>query len=932
MSDSANFFPHFYQSAADLFGNILPAQLTSLVGREREVSEIKQLLSLSRMLTLTGMGGVGKTRLALQIAHEFARDGESLFDGGIWFVTLAHLRDPAEILSTLARTLGLSEDPEQTLLAALHTFLSSKKALLLLDNCEHLIDACASLVESLLQMCPDLCILATSREVFGISGETVYSLLPLSVPSPSASLVPEDLTLFGATVLFLERARSIHPYFRATARNAATLVEICQRLDGLPLAIELAAARIRVMSAEQIAQQVSSGPGGRFSLLTSGSRTALPRQHSLRATMDWSYALLSPAEQRLLLRLAVFAGGWTLEAAQAVCSGTWTEDLSILDGLARLVDKSLVLADKQPVVQTLSTGETLLVDQARYTLLATVREYALEKLLETGEEQEFQRKYLEYFLSLAEKAEPELRGASQLSWLTYLDTEHENFRAALEYSRTQRFHEAGLRLANALWWYWAMRASFSEGRTWLAERALSEEKAAPALRATALYRAGMLAFFQGDLERVDVLAEESLALFRALKDTQGIAVSLSNLVHVSLRQRNHERAQHLGEESVALARTVGDRWYLAFVLLPLAVLRIRQGQYTLAAALIEESLRLFHTLGDRRGMAYAFDTLGQLADGQRDNNSSVACYEQSFKLFEQLNDRVGIASALLHLGFSFLKQGKYAQASPILKESLKLCQGAGRRIGIARALLGLARIKLHLLDYQEATLLLEESLYLFREHGDVRGFAETLNSLRDVALQQGQFRQVGLLLQHNLGGRYQIDETLDMVASLETIASSEIAQTALAGRMRPAGWLRRVIGTLHEKECVPESEQKASVSWAKNILEEHVFILAPVYPFVKETARTLLPWNASTSGIPLSLGKGVSIVIPPTQKQLSPPLTEREQEVLQLVEHGLSNGQIAQRLVISVGTVRTHLASIYNKLGVTSRTAAVHSAHERHIL
>ncbi|MBE3559824.1 MAG: tetratricopeptide repeat protein [Ktedonobacteraceae bacterium] len=932
MSHSPDHFQDDQQSLADRPGCHLPAQLTSFVGREREISEIASLFSTTRLLTLTGVGGVGKTRLALHVAHECVHEGRTLFADGIWFISLAHLRHPADIFSVLAQTLGLGSELEQGPLTEICAFLCAKKALLILDSCERLIESCARLAETLLQTCPALRILATSRETLRVSGETVYCLLPLAVPACSANPAPEDLAQAGATALFLDRARAIHPCFCATTSNAAVLVEICRQLDGLPLAIELAATCIRVMSTEQIAAQVSDGSGGRFRLLTGGSRTALPQQQSLRATLDWSYDLLSATEQRLLLRLAIFAGGWTLEAAQAICTTEKTGDLPVLDGLARLVNTSLVLVDRQTGVHTSATGTMHLVEQMRYTLLETVRQYALEKLRETGEEQALQQKHLTYFLTLAEKTEPELRGACQLPWLAYLDLERENFQAALTYARRQHLYETGLRLANALWWFWVLRAHFSPGRAWLEEVVNQQEQITPALRAIAFYRAGVLAFFQGDLERLDVLTEKSLSLFRTLQDTQGVAVSLSNLVHVALRQRNHKRAQELGEESVTLARTVGDRWYCALTLLPLAVLSIRQKDYASASELIKEALWLFRLLGDRWGMAYAFDTLGQLADDQHDPVNSMICYEQSLKFFEPLNDRIGAARVLLHLGLSFLKQEKYPQASSFLEESLKLCQQAGRRIGVARALLGLARIKLHHHDYRQAALLLADSLPILREHGDVRGFADALDSLRNIALHQSQSWQVRLLLQQSLGGYYHIDEPSDILTSLETIADSASAQTALSGRMRPADWLKRVIGILHEMESTSSPRQVVRGSDVRDIVEENLFVTALAHPpaFPKEAA--LLSRSASASKISPSVPPAALQIQGHLFTSLANPLTDREQEVLRLVECGLSNAQIARRLVISVGTVRTHLASMYRKLGVTSRTAAVHFAHEHHLL
>jgi predicted ATPase/DNA-binding CsgD family transcriptional regulator len=931
MSDSPDSLTNSPQSSR---GN-LPALLTSCIGRECERSELKQVFSTTRLLTLTGIGGIGKTRLALQVAHDLAQSGDS-FPGGIWFVSIAHLHDSTEILPALAQTLGLPQGSEQARTSALYRFLHAKKALLILDGCEHLIEACSRRVEILLHSFPNLCFFLTSRETLDISGETVYTLPPLSLPIPSPTLTPEDLLQASSAVLFLERARSVLPAFRVTDQNMSALVVICQHLDGVPLALELAANKLRIMSVEQIAEQVAGRSSERFKLLVNGSRTVLPHQQSLRATLDWSYALLTVAEQRLLQRLAVFSGGWTLEAAQVVCADAEMAGGSILDGLTRLVHASLVQVDRKPVAQALANGEVGLVEHGRYRLLESVQRYALEKLLASGEQQTVQQKHLTYFLALAEKAEPALRGASQLPWLVYLDQEHENLCRALEYAHQQHLDEIGLRLANALWWYWILRARFVEGRAWLEEVVLLDVSIPATLRALTFYRAGMLAFFQGDLERLDVLTERSLAIFNLLQETQGMAMAQSNLVHVALRQGNHERAEYLGTTSVALAHSVGDSWYLAIALLPLAILRIRQQDYSSAGVLLSEALQLFRTLGDRWGIAYTLDTLGQLADAQRDSVSCLACYEQSLKLFEHLHDTIGTARALLHMGFHLLNQGKDGRAASALEESLKLCRASQRRIGTARALLGLGRIKLRSGDLQEAALLLEEGLEIFREHGDVRGFAEALKSLQEVACQQDQ--QIKRFLQHSLGKRYHINNALDMVASLEAIAASERTQALFAGRMRPAGWLKCVIDCLQETRQPFQAEEKVSMGWVREIVEEQGAVSAPfsAQTRLKEPTFALLSHSFSTQDTSASSADRTPVSLFQTGKQFLPAtasiLTRREQEVLYLVAYGLSNAQIAQRLIISVGTVRTHLASIYHKLGVASRTAAVHCARELRLL
>src|SRR5579884_1061615 len=421
----------------------LPVQLTSFIGREKEMEEIKRLLSRTRLLTLTGSGGCGKTRLAAQVGADLLAD----FADGVWLVELAAIADPALVPQTVASTLGIREEPGQRLLETLQQHLKPKSLLLLLDNCEHLSAACAQLAETLLQACPNLRILASSREALGIAGELAYRVPSLSLPelprlpSAEAALVPA-LARCEATRLFVERAALSYPGFALTEQNAPAVAQVCVRLDGIPLAIELAAARIKVLSADQIAARLDD----RFRLLTGGSRTALPRQQTLRALIDWSYDLLSEAERTLLRRLSVFAGGWTLEAAEAVCSA------DALHLLTSLVDKSLAVYEEQ-------AGE------ARYRLLETVREYARDRLLESGEMEEVRERHFAFFLRMAEEIEPKLTGLEQAAWLDRLEGEYDNLRAASGWALSAaEGAQAGLRLAGALWRFWEIRGHIDEGR------------------------------------------------------------------------------------------------------------------------------------------------------------------------------------------------------------------------------------------------------------------------------------------------------------------------------------------------------------------------------------------------------------------------------------------------------------------------------------
>jgi predicted ATPase/class 3 adenylate cyclase len=441
------------------FVHNLPRQLTSFIGRDGEMAEIKQLLSKTALLTLTGAGGCGKTRLALQVAADVLEE----FEEGVWLVELAALADSTLVPQTVAAALGVREEPGRPLTETLIDYLRPRQVLLLLDNCEHLLSASAQLADTSLRACPRLRVLVTSREGLGIAGETTYRVPSLSLPDLQHLPPVAALSQFEATRLFVDRAAAAVPSFTLNEQNAPSVAEVCYRLDGIPLAIELAAARVKALPVEQITRRLDD----RFRLLTGGSRAALPRQQTLRATIDWSYDLLSEAERMLLRRLSVFAGGWTLEAAEAVGAGEGINDDEVQELLTTLVEKSLVLYEEQ-------RGE------ARYRLLETVRQYSRERLLESGEMQVVCSRHASFYLNFAEQAEPELRRSDQVGWLNRLDVEHDNLRAALEWSLLgDNQGEVGLRLAGALWWFWLVRSHFTEGRNWL-DAAVSRAVDAPA--------------------------------------------------------------------------------------------------------------------------------------------------------------------------------------------------------------------------------------------------------------------------------------------------------------------------------------------------------------------------------------------------------------------------------------------------------------------
>jgi predicted ATPase/DNA-binding SARP family transcriptional activator len=587
----------------------LPVQLTSFVGRERELAEVRDLLQTSRLLTLTGPGGTGKTRLALEVAAQVV----DAYPHWVWLVELAPLADPALLTQTIATTLGVREQPGRSLLEALVDYLRAKALLLLLDNCEHLIETCAQLAETVLRAAPGVKILASSRESLGIAGEIPYRVPPLTLPDPRRLQDLGALSQNDSVRLFVERAATAYPPFRLTAHNAPAIAQICRRLDGIPLAIELAAARAKVLPPEQIV----AGLDNRFRLLIGGSRTALPRHQTLLALIDWSHELLSEAERVMLRRLAVFAGGFSLQAAQAVCDedgGELTDES--LDTLARLADKSLV-----EVEQPMEAGE------ARFRLLETIRQYARDKLLQAGEAELIRDRHLAFFLRFAERAEPKLRGAEQLAWLERLDAELDNVRAALAWALERGASDQALELAGTLSYFWVSRGYFSEGHKWLdealtrSEREQNERSVAGistpspvqlAHRAKALYGAGWCTFATFDLQRARLLVEESQRLWRELGDPWWIAVTLTLEALMLMFARDYQTALVRLEEGVALARKLEDPWPLVICLIRFGGALKPRGEAAAAHPFLEEGVALARRMGDKIVLSEGLRELGAL--------------------------------------------------------------------------------------------------------------------------------------------------------------------------------------------------------------------------------------------------------------------------------------------------------------------------------
>lgn len=660
------------QAAASPFCH-LPRPLSDFIGREREVEETKRCLAQARLVTLTGFGGVGKTRLALRAASEVVDE----FPDGVFFTDLAPLSDPVLVPKAVAHALKAPEKGGRDLTETLSEHLQTRRLLLILDNCEHVLQASAQLADTLLRNCPDLRILATSRQHLGITGETERRVPPLALPDLERLPCGEKDVAFllmdsEAVRLFVERARRVRPNLRLDEATLRTIAQVCVCLDGIPLAIELAAARMSVLSPDHLAARLSD----RFHLLTGGSRTALPRQRTLRATIDWSYDLLSDEEKTLFRRLSVFAGGWTLPAAESVCAGDGLEDWEVLDGLAGLAERSLVVAEPDG-------------GGFRYRLLETIRQYAAQKLAQTDEEARLRKRHHNYFLALAEEAVPHLAGAQQATWLERLEKERGNLSEVLRRCDA----ESKLRLAAALWRYWFIRSDFSEGRYWL-EEALDQNTAATTTRArgTALYGAGNLAGQQGDFTTATRFLHEAVTVLEKAGDRHGMALALNSLGAMAREQGNFAAAGHLLEQSLSHLRALNEPRGLAHALGNLGSVALAQGELERAQPLFAESLRLLQAQGAEQAAALCLNNLAVMALGQHRYTEARLYHQQGLEIHRRLGDRQGIALVLSNLAGVESLSGHYAQAHEQFREGLALWKELGNKGGIAYTLSGMAQL------------------------------------------------------------------------------------------------------------------------------------------------------------------------------------------------------------------------------------------------
>jgi predicted ATPase/class 3 adenylate cyclase len=754
---------HIYQAAApdllsefhplqtlDAFQHNLPLQLTSFIGREKEIIEVKRPLLGNRLVTLTGPGGTGKTRLAIQVAAELLE----FFPDGVWLVELASICDSTLVPNTVAAVLGIRESSGRPILNLLIDYLRNKETLLVLDNCEHLLSACAELVSALLQACPNLCILVTSREALDIPGEVPFRVPSLSAPDVRKIPPIERLIEYESVRLFVERAEVIQPGFVLTNANASTVAQICHRLDGIPLAIELAVARVKMMRVEQVAARLDD----RFRLLTGGSRTALPRHQTLRALIDWSYDLLSDVESTLLQRLSVFTGGWTLEAAEMICTGGDLEQFDVLDVLTQLVNKSLAVPDRESD------------DEPRYRLLETIRQYARERLLEAGGSDKVRERHLDYYLNLAERAEPELRGPNMIHWLDRLKDDLDNIRTALEWALETNI-EAALRMASAVLWFWHIRGNKSEGIDWL-ERALSADAVKAdgtlpprlLLRGKALNAAGALMVMHGNPQRGNELSEASLKLHEELGATgrRGSAYALWNLAQGASFQEDFDQAWERAERGLSLFREVGDKFGVAQCLDHLGSYSLVKRDFARSNEIWEEDLALRKEIGDKDGIAWILSCLGNLAFWQGDYERARALYTESKEAFGKIGNLWAVSLALSGLGSVLLAQGEFEQSARLYEQALAFGQDMGDQNAIAGRRYDLARVAWSRGDYEQAANLYEEALVNVRQLSNKSGVAGILTELGDVAWAQGrldlatQRYEESLQIGHGLEGQFTI--------------------------------------------------------------------------------------------------------------------------------------------------------------------------------
>ncbi len=926
----------------------LPAQMTSLIGREEEITVASTLCQHAdiRLLTLTGPGGSGKTRLALAVATKLLPE----FSDGVFFVSLAPLREANLVLSNIAQALSIEEGTGQPLAQQLQAALQKRHLLLVLDNFEQVLSA-GPLVADLLAAAPYIKVIATSREILHLYGEYEFIVKPLELPDRSCPPMLETVAQSASVALFIERARAVKTTFALTYENMPAIVEICVRLDGLPLAIELAAARVKLLTPQEILSRLTNS----LKLLTGGAQNLPARQRTLRNTLDWSYDLLNETEKHFFRHLSAFVGTWTLAAAQAVatCEG---EEEDALDLLTSLVDKSLL-----QVVEDAS-GET------RFTLLETIREYAHDCLRKHDEVADVQRRHALFYLRIAEDEEPHLQEREQKRALQRLDREASQLWTALRWTIECNEAAIGLRLASALSGYLQIRSSLSEGRNWLEEiLALHEVEGSIVLRAKVLYGAGVVAFRRNDLAQTHKRLQESKELAALAADHRTQALAAAMLAELELHQGHSEVALTYAEEGMRASEGMDDRWckgiihsifgkieskqsnleracmryHISIVLLreagdvrnqadvmaDLAHTMLLQGRLKTALFLYTRSLVLFEEIEDRWNQSICLNGIANIQRLQGSFREAQKRFEAGLALATSLGNRQERAVALTGLGQLALGQGNMQQGARFLKESLRLTREIEHTPGIALLLAGLGELERISGNLVDALAYYEQCLELTRKLGDKVTMVSALYGLGDIARMQQKSAQACTLLKQGLHLAWEIGDRPGLAATLEVFAWC----------CRQIGLPERAILFLGTAESLRDGLQMPlTPAWSISHEQE----LIALHEALSEAVFNEAWIYGKTISLKLALSLVALIAVPEQTEKKSvhailpypANLTAREVDVLRLLATGMTDSRIAETLVISPRTVNTHLRSIYAKIGVSSRSAATRFALEHKIL